>query len=1348
MMTLPSAIMPVVLSSCFTAILSNPTASPSALQRPLSQMYQRYPAVWTAQSSVFTARAKSSADESAVSRLLKAMNGVLGGSSDSSSALVLSASAPDVALRVQALRDILKNAEEVEAEGNASFIRDTLIARLAEPEAVVAEVLFAEGTRLILHRIVGAEDILTALEPALQSQREKYLAQVLAYLAGPYAEEFPEQATAVVRQVFWPRLLATKADARLHCIAAAALKGSHLERTQSWLKGLSVVLVTEQQKVSAEVGDRIVEVIAKNMAASTAEDLDATTAFLLDRLGEEDKLAIVVALRLASKMEKARRVPFAQGVLRALHVARRGLDAVTADEAVELVSVQNSGALSPAVQQALFAHSGDEKVLRNLLGALVVGSFKSVHPNPEASWSWLAPTTASATVHAFTILCREVYDVAHSHHGSKGAVSISNMLLETLFSSLVTDDALAFLAATFTNVMVPVHLRLAALRNTAAFLEIMAAATAKPKGKLVDWQVVIPSLVVALSDASDDQRVRAEALRTLEAARNSLKTGPTVKIGTVYGRDKFYGAQTTSAHLKYLELADIVAYLDMLLESKAELILSPTHLKTLHASLLDSDSTESPKKRKPALSAKVATYLVSHVAAWKTSLGSRVKLLAALEGVKDREKSIALVALVAEAIEVGPSESKREVDAETEYARLLLAPYNGATRKWLEGEETRAVEILVSAVEVQDLAGELAALVFGLHPSSRSVLTFLSHAGLRAALRKEALRHIAKTVFTAVRADTRLELFKRLVHLAITSEARVSGDVVECLRQVQTDSETLSAFLGDFKSSLAPPAVKGAKRGRVSVGGSASSTSRTERLPELAAVFESIDITSISPTPSLLLNLFEILAALVDLPTSGGQTDVSYPGQLVLTALARLVEQVKPESGITGDSIRMTPVLDFMRSSVNPQTYHQALLLLAQLGPLVPDQLVHNVMPIFTFMGANVLQRDDAYSLRVVDQTLDSIVPALVKAMQKSARGRDKLLRELNDLLRAFTDAASHVPRHRRINLFVRLVETLGPKDFLSAVVMLLVDKAGKATYEAVALPLALAEHFSVDIQLGAYRQMVEEIGRLLNLEESFLTDSSIAAAPVGSATAKEQAMTLLAALGFALEAKQLLSKVDSARAAGSETVDTSVSELVRGLLDLASTIHPSFEEAERTDLTDAAENDVRAAVALLSTKAFAEALLWLLEMADPAIQPRVFALLCARLPHVKPTRRADLTPAVNAVVSSVLARLEENEEDVDASLDTLDAVADAAVAEEDPALAKTVLTLVALAGDAERAIHPRAKALSVLKKLTWVLFFSLVHLAEKLTCNLQPPPRTPTDPPCRQARALLARAPAEAGGG
>jgi U3 small nucleolar RNA-associated protein 10 len=54
--------------------------------------------------------------------------------------------------------------------------------------------------------------------------------------------------------------------------------------------------------------------------------------------------------------------------------------------------------------------------------------------------------------------------------------------------------------------------------------------------------------------------------------------------------------------------------------------------------------------------------------------------------------------------------------------------------------------------------------------------------------------------------------------------------------------------------------------------------------------------------------------------------------------------------------------------TTNPQTFHQVLLLIAHLAPLAPDAALHHVMPVFTFMGAHVLHRDDAYSFRVVQK--------------------------------------------------------------------------------------------------------------------------------------------------------------------------------------------------------------------------------------------------------------------------------------------------------------------------------------------------------------------------------------------
>ena len=54
--------------------------------------------------------------------------------------------------------------------------------------------------------------------------------------------------------------------------------------------------------------------------------------------------------------------------------------------------------------------------------------------------------------------------------------------------------------------------------------------------------------------------------------------------------------------------------------------------------------------------------------------------------------------------------------------------------------------------------------------------------------------------------------------------------------------------------------------------------------------------------------------------------------------------------------------------SGNPETFNQALLLMANLARLAPESALYNVMPVFTFMGSNVFHRDDTYSFKVVQQ--------------------------------------------------------------------------------------------------------------------------------------------------------------------------------------------------------------------------------------------------------------------------------------------------------------------------------------------------------------------------------------------
>lgn len=47
---------------------------------------------------------------------------------------------------------------------------------------------------------------------------------------------------------------------------------------------------------------------------------------------------------------------------------------------------------------------------------------------------------------------------------------------------------------------------------------------------------------------------------------------------------------------------------------------------------------------------------------------------------------------------------------------------------------------------------------------------------------------------------------------------------------------------------------------------------------------------------------------------------------------------------------------------------NSALLLVSALAKVTPELILHSIMPVFTFMGANVLRQDDDFSAYVVKQ--------------------------------------------------------------------------------------------------------------------------------------------------------------------------------------------------------------------------------------------------------------------------------------------------------------------------------------------------------------------------------------------
>lgn len=90
------------------------------------------------------------------------------------------------------------------------------------------------------------------------------------------------------------------------------------------------------------------------------------------------------------------------------------------------------------------------------------------------------------------------------------------------------------------------------------------------------------------------------------------------------------------------------------------------------------------------------------------------------------------------------------------------------------------------------------------------------------------------------------------------------------------------------------------------------------------------------------------------------QSNVEYVKQLSLACLHHLCVIIAPvgkveDNLISEKNFKIEPVVQCIRGTQNPQTHHHALQLLSHSARMLPEQVLHNMMDIFTFMGSSVV---------------------------------------------------------------------------------------------------------------------------------------------------------------------------------------------------------------------------------------------------------------------------------------------------------------------------------------------------------------------------------------------------------
>ncbi|CAG9854683.1 unnamed protein product [Phyllotreta striolata] len=279
------------------------------------------------------------------------------------------------------------------------------------------------------------------------------------------------------------------------------------------------------------------------------------------------------------------------------------------------------------------------------------------------------------------------------------------------------------------------------------------------------------------------------------------------------------------------------------------------------------------------------------------------------------------------------------------------------------------------------------------------------------------------------------EVIKRCLDLIVeksttTQHPEILLAAAKIFKHVDLDSEWIMVGLVAMRDVMSPKIDPNKKKRRIGMVPTVDILDTLE-WKKGVSVLEFIQDKKKIRNPELLIPvLFDVLKRCLDFDE---QSAVEYTKQLLLSLILHCF--TKSDKKLPEHVFNVELIVQCIRASQNPQTHHHALLVLTHTANLVPTQVLHHMMAIFTFMGSSVLRHDDAYSFQIICKIIDTIIPIIVNESKDEAQ-----IKNVVSVLRVFVDAMLDVPDHRRMPLFKQLLERIDVKENLSVFLLLVFE--------------------------------------------------------------------------------------------------------------------------------------------------------------------------------------------------------------------------------------------------------------------------------------------------------------------
>ena len=489
-----------------------------------------------------------------------------------------------------------------------------------------------------------------------------------------------------------------------------------------------------------------------------------------------------------------------------------------------------------------------------------------------------------------------------------------------------------------------------------------------------DMQIVFPYILYALGDSSSKVRQAATSLiLTLASAYEKSNQVDTNTDGrATLGNDSIYGAGPETKAVQWFTEADGCKFVtELLLPNLEECRLDASFISQLLADSLNGLSrvkagNTARKDFKTTFRVAILTTISSHV--------NNTPLYA----VKYR-----LMAMLNKVGKVGSISRTRALLPILAHQKTL-------------SEESIKTSCKDAKIDPDLFIYEVMNIV---SPNDREGLRMLQHLvcperlSPPMALRKAAFARV-REIWKPMKSDMQLSLAEALLYLAFGDGSRserdqVQVEAIETLRAVHLTANILQHALDKVNDLLVNTSREGSptsKRRRLSNGhAQGQAVLPADTLRQITFVFELIDSSSTGTNSGLLNPIFKLFADIQHIKNQSG-VEMGYLQSLILGCLNSIIKTAKvllasqyclkstneyqatPSVSLDRSAIRADLVIDCLRTTTNAQVQQSALLLMSSLASVVPEVIIHSVMPVFTFMGATVLRQTDEYSAHVIDQ--------------------------------------------------------------------------------------------------------------------------------------------------------------------------------------------------------------------------------------------------------------------------------------------------------------------------------------------------------------------------------------------